>query len=146
MTHGIHAVTAPASIANATWRLVTAGALAVDAWVHLTLADTYAHAAAGGIGEGNLFRIEAAVALLVAVVVLARGDRIAYAAAFLVAASALGAVLLYRYVDVPAFGPIPSMYEPVWFTKKTISAVAEGIGAMFAVGGWLAIVCGLRRR
>ena len=26
-----------------------------------------------------------------------------------------------------AFGPIPSMYEPLWFTKKTVTAVAEAV-------------------
>ena len=42
--------------------------------------------------------------------------------------SALGAVLLYRYVNVPMLGPLPAMYEPVWFLEKSLSAVAEGTG------------------
>jgi hypothetical protein len=42
----------------------------------------------------------------------------------------VGAVLLYRYVDVGAIGPVPNMYEPVWFTLKTRSAVAEGAVAV----------------
>jgi hypothetical protein len=69
--------------------------------------------------------------------VLVIGNRTAYAAAFLVAATALAAVLLYRYVDVPAIGPIPSMYEPLWFFQKSLSAVAEGAGAVLAAGGLL---------
>ena len=40
---------------------------------------------------------------------------------------AFAAVMLYRYVDIPAIGPLPAMYEPVWFFEKTLSAVAEGL-------------------
>lgn len=116
-------------------RLITVAGLAVDAIVHLQLAPGYQLAARGGIGEGNLFRIEAAMAIVVALGVLIRPGRTTYAAAFLVAAGGLGAVLLYRYVDVPAFGPLPSMYEPVWFAKKSLSAVAEGLAAVAALVG-----------
>ena len=46
--------------------------------------------------------------------------------------SALGAVLLYRYVNVPMLGPFPAMYEPVWFPDKTLSAVTEAVAALVA--------------
>jgi hypothetical protein len=47
-------------------------------------------------------------------------------AALAVAASALGAVLLYRYVDVGALGPLPDMYENTWQVPgKLLSAYAE---------------------
>lgn len=118
-------------------RAVTAAALVVDAVVHLQLASIYQLAAPAGIGQGNLFRIEAAVAVVAAVFVLLTGSRLAYLTALLVAASALGAVLLYRYVDVPAIGPIPSMYEPLWFAKKTLTAVAEALGTVTAAVGLL---------
>ena len=52
------------------------------------------------------------------------------------------AVVLYRYVDVPALGPLPAMYEPVWFTEKSLSAVAEAVAAIAAALGILQ----LRRR
>ena len=43
-----------------------------------------------------------------------------------VAASALAAVLLYRYVDVGALGPLPDMYENTWQVPgKLLSAYAE---------------------
>ena len=55
-----------------------------------------------------------------------------------VALSAFVPVLLYTYVNVPAIGPIPSMYDPFWTTPKVVSAVAEGLGAVLAgVGVWL---------
>jgi hypothetical protein len=116
-------------------RLVVVAGLAVDAVVHLRLAPGYQLADPAGIGQGNLFRVEAAVAALVALLVLGTGSRLGYALAFVVAASALAAVVLTRYVEVPAFGPIPSMYEPVWFGQKTVSAVAEGIAAVAALVG-----------
>ena len=115
-------------------RVLIALALLVDAVVHLHLASGYQLSAPSGIGGGNLFRLQAVAALATAVFVLVRGNRVSYTAAFLVAASALGAVVLYRYVDVPAFGPLPAMYVPVWFPEKTLTAVAEAVAAVVAGG------------
>jgi hypothetical protein len=123
------------SLLAAGLRGATAAGLALDAVIHLQLASRYQLAAPGGIGQGNLFRVEAAAAILAALYVLLRGSRPAYAAAFVVAASALGAVLLYRYVNVGALGPIPSMYEPIWFAKKTAAALAEAVSTLAAVAG-----------
>ena len=106
--------------------------LALDAAVHLHLAHGYQQASPSGVGAGTLFRLEAAVAIAAALLVLVRADRPAYLVAFLVSASALAAVLLYRYVNVPAIGPLPSMYEPVWFLEKSLSALAEGLAAILA--------------
>lgn len=127
------------AFAAAQWllRSLVSSALVVDAVVHLRLASDYQLAAPSGIGGGNMFRIEAVVAIVAAVYVLVRGSRTAYVVAFSVAFSALVAVILYRYVDVPQIGPVPAMYEPVWFFEKSLSAVAEGIGAIAAVAGVL---------
>lgn len=125
---------------DAILRIAAAAALVIDAVIHLQLAADYQLAAPGGIGQGNLFRIESVVALAVAVYLLLRGGRFAYGAAAVVAASALGAVLLYRYVDVPALGPLPSMYEPLWFAKKTATAWAEAAGTLTAALGFMITV------
>lgn len=116
-------------------RILIAGGLAIDAVTHLQLAANYQRAAPGGIGQGNLFRIQAAAAIIVALYVLFRGSRASYVVAAIVGLTAVAAVLLYRYVDVPAIGPIPSMYEPVWFFEKTLSAVAEGVSGILALIG-----------
>lgn len=126
----------PRSLLDAGLRLLTAAALVVDAVIHLQLARVYNLAAPGGIGEGTLFRIESVAALLAAALVLAYGSRTAYAFAFVIAASATAAALLSRYVDVPAVGPIPAMYEPVWFSKKVIATAAEALGTLTAAAGW----------
>lgn len=118
-----------------TLRLVTATGLVVDAAIHLQLAHLYQLVAPGGIGQGNLFRLEAVVAIISAILLVLLGNRLSFAIAFVVAASALIAVVLYRYVDVGAIGPIPSMYEPLWFTKKTVTAIAEALAAITAATG-----------
>ena len=120
-------------------RVATAAALVLEAVIHLQLAADYQAAAPAGIGQGNLFRIEAAIAVLAGLWVLIRGSWTASLTAFLVSAGGLGAVLLYRYYQVPAIGPIPSMYEPLWFFKKSVTAVAEASAAVTAAIGFLRV-------
>ncbi len=127
------AQTSGRSAAEPVVRVAVVGALAIDAVVHLRLAANYQLAAPGGVGGGNLFRIQAVAAILIGVYLLVRPSRLAYAVAALVLLSAFVAVLLYRYVEVPTIGPIPSMYEPLWYFEKSLSAVVEGAGALLAL-------------
>ncbi len=120
------------SPAHNVFRTVIAAGLVVDAVVHLHLAPGYQEASPDGIGLGTLFIIQALAAVGAALYVLARGTRRAYLLALLVAAAALLAVLLSRYVDLPAIGPLPAMYEPLWFPEKAVSAVAEALAATLA--------------
>ncbi|MDQ0213572.1 hypothetical protein [Arthrobacter bambusae] len=113
-------------------RVLTAAALAVDAVVHARLAPGYQAAAAEGIGEGNLFLAEAAAAALAGLYVLIRGSKPAWVVALFTAGGGLAALLLYRYVDIPAFGPFPAMYEPVWFFEKTLTALAQAAAVLLA--------------
>ena len=115
--------------------LVTAAGLAVDAYVHWHLAprfDTLIGKANPHISQGQLFRVETALALIAMVLVLLTRHRIAVVLAFLIAAGGLAAVLTYRYIDVGGFGPLPDMYDPTWYPEKTISAVAEAAAALAA--------------
>ncbi|MDX6197487.1 MAG: hypothetical protein QOJ79_638 [Actinomycetota bacterium] len=104
---------------------VAVAGLAYDAKVHLHLAGDY-DAVGSTITQGWLFRIEAAIAIAIAIALLVSDHRLVWAAAGLIGLAGVGAVLLYRYVDVGAIGPIPNMYEPVWFAEKLRSAYAEG--------------------
>ena len=116
-------------------RVGVAASLVVSAVIHVQLAPGYQQAAPGGVGQGTLFLVQAGAAALAAVLVLIKGSRMAFAAAAVVALSSLAAVLLYRYVQVPAIGPLPSMYEPVWYTAKVVTALAEAAaGALAAIG------------
>jgi hypothetical protein len=124
-------------LADLALRGITAAGLLVDAVVHLQLAANYQLAAPAGIGQGNLFRIEAALAIVALLLVLRNGNRPAYAGALLVAGGGLAALLVYRYYQVPAFGPLPAMYEPVWFFKKSLTAVAQAVATVAALAGYL---------
>jgi hypothetical protein len=112
---------------------VAIAALAIDAYVHLHLASSYDSVRSGAISEGDLFRIEAAIAIIAAGALLVRPRWYTALIALVVSVGGVGAVLLYTYVDVGAVGPLPSMYEPVWFPEKTWSAWGEGIGALAAL-------------
>ena len=113
-------------------RLLAAAGLALDAYVHADLAGRFQ--TGGTISESTLFRVQAALAALAALLVFLRGRRPEAAFALLLAAAALGAVLLYRYVDVGSIGPLPDMYDPAWYPEKTLSAVAEAVAVVASAG------------
>jgi hypothetical protein len=127
-------------------RILVAAGLAADAVVHWVFAphmDPGPDAPSGVIAGDDLFRGQAIAAAVVGVLVLVWARRWTYAIAFLVAASALGALLLYYWVDVGQLGPIPGMYDPSWYPEKTISGVGEGVAALAALIG---VFVGDRRR
>ena len=63
--------------------------------------------------------------LIAAVVVLVWRRFLGDAFGWLVAAGGFALLVVYRYVDVGKLGPLPDMYEPVWFTEKKVVAVAQ---------------------
>lgn len=113
--------------------LIAAAGLAIDAYVHFDLASAYDGVKSSVLSQGDLFRAEATVAAIAAAAVLVRPRRYTAAFAFVVAAAGTAAVLVYAYVNVGAFGPFPNMYDPIWFTEKTLSVWAEGIAAVAAL-------------
>jgi hypothetical protein len=122
-------------IMNWVLRLITAAALAVDAYVHADLVGRYDPNRDGGLSQGDLFRIEAAAASLMALLVVLVAWRVVWALAFVVAASAFAAVMVYAHYDIHAIGPIPDMYEPIWYSEKTFAATAEAVAAGTAALG-----------
>jgi hypothetical protein len=116
-------------------RAGTAAALVIDGVVHIK--DAYFYDANTGalLSQGQLFRIQGVIALVLAAAVLVLPRRPVWGLAFLVAASAFGAVVLYTYVDVGSLAGLPNMYEPSWGPPgKLLSGVAEGVGALLALG------------
>jgi hypothetical protein len=107
-----------------TARLLAAAGLAVDAYVHADLAPQY-DVVKDTFTQGGLFRVEAAVAALAALLVLVWRRLPADLFAWAVAAGGFALIIIYRYVDVGSFGPVPNMYEPDWFTDKWVAAVAQ---------------------
>jgi hypothetical protein len=117
--------TSRVSVADVALRLLGAGALAISSYVHLHGAHFYS-SLGNTITQADLFYAQGAVAAAVALLVLVTGHRYAWAAVLLVGAGSFAAVMLYRYVNVGAIGPIPNMYEPSWQTSdKLLSAYAE---------------------
>lgn len=73
---------------------------------------------------------------LLALLVLVRPSRWTLAPALAVAATAVGAFVLYRYVNVGAIGPLPNLHEPTWQVPgKLASAFAEGIAVLLSAAG-----------
>lgn len=123
-------------------RLLVAAGLAADAVVHWRFAPDMApgpNTPDDVIPGDDLFRAQAIAAAVAAVLVLAWARRWTYAIAFLVAASAAGAVLLYYFVDFGQLGPIPRMYDPQWYADKTISLAGELVAALAALIGFLTV-------
>ena len=55
------------------------------------------------------------------------------AAALVVAATALTALLVSRYVDLGPIGPFPNLYEPAWFGDKTLAAASEIVALVASI-------------
>jgi hypothetical protein len=118
-------------------RVATAAALGIDAVVHWQDAPAY-DAVRAAVSQGQLFRVEAVLAVAAGLLVLVRPRPSSWLAAMVVAGSALAAVLLYRYVDVGPLGPLPDMYENSWLVPgKLLSAYAEGAAVLLAGVGLL---------
>ena len=120
--------------------VVTVVGLAVDAYVHWSLASTY-DAVRGTVSQGQLFRVEAVAAVVAALLVLLRPGRLTAGIAAVVAGGGLAALLVYRYVDVGHLGPFPDMYEPLWYAKKSWTAIAQAAATVAAL---LLVVAGAR--
>ena len=123
-----------------TWRtvrivlivIVVAG-LAIDAYVHFDLAKAYSPVRTSTLSQGDLFRAEAVVSILAALLLIFHPRRWTAAVCAIVAGAGLAAVLVYAYIDVPRIGPIPAMYDAAWYTEKTVSAIGEGAAFVAAV-------------
>ena len=106
-------------------RVLAAACLGVSAFVHLHLAHRYGYP--GTINGETLFKIQGVVAAAIGVLLLVTGNKWVWAAAALVGLASFGAVMLYRYVNVGAIGPLPNMYDATWDPSpdKLLSALAE---------------------
>ncbi|GAC1381070.1 MAG: hypothetical protein NVSMB48_08330 [Marmoricola sp.] len=109
--------------------LVVAAGLAVDAYVHLHLASSYAMVRTSTVSQATLFRVEGGAAIVAAVLLLVRPHWLTAVLALLVSGGGVAAVLLYTETDPGRIGPLPDMYEPVWYSDKTNSLIAEAVAA-----------------
>jgi hypothetical protein len=114
-------------------RVAAAAGLAVDAYVHAHLAGGYDAVTTATVSQGTLFRVEAGLAALAALLVLVVHRTLTDLYAWLVAAGGLALLLIYRYVDVGRLGPVPDMYEPAFFSDKWLSLAGQAL-AVLTVG------------
>jgi len=122
------------SVAEVALRLLGAAALAISSYVHLHGAHHYT-SLGNTITQADLFYAQGAIAAAVALWVLVTGHRLAWVAVALVGAASFAAVMVYRYVNVGAIGPLPNMYSPSWEPSpdKLMSAYAEAAALIVAV-------------
>jgi hypothetical protein len=126
----------PSVIVMRTLAALTAALFAIDAYVHFDDAHDYDFPRGASITQGDLFRVQASIAIVVAIALLIRPHWAVWILAILIAGSAAGAVFLYTYVNVGRLGPLPNMYEPTWdLPGKLGSAVAELFATAFSVAG-----------
>jgi hypothetical protein len=125
--------------------IVAVAGLSIDAYVHLNLAATYAEAQAP-INEGVLFRAEAVLALLTAVALITSRRRLPFVLGLAVSASALTVMLVSRYVDLGPIGPLPDLYDPVWFPEKLWAAGGEAAASIASAAGILLLSIRTRPR
>src|SRR3954449_8939665 len=106
-------------------RVIAATCLGISAYVHLHLAHRYGFP--GTISGETIFRVQGVVAATVAVLLLLTGNKWVWVAAALVGLASFAAVMLYRYVNVGAIGPLPNMYDATWAPSpdKLLSALVE---------------------
>lgn len=116
-------------------RVIVIAGLAVDCYLHLKLAPQMDFQKGTMVSEGGLFRAQAIVAAVAALILLIRANRATFFLAFAVAGSAVGALLLYHYVDVGPLGPLPNMHEPVWYPEKVVTAATEAAATLAALAG-----------
>lgn len=123
-------------------RVICAAGLGLDAQVHLKLAPAYDSIKSSVVSQGDLFRIEAALAIVAGVLVLVIHRRITALVVVAVAGGGLVALLVYRYFDIGAVGPLPPMYEPAWYPDKTNTCIAQAVAT---VVGLILLVPALNR-
>lgn len=124
-------------------RIAAAVALAVSAYVHVDLALGRPWVADGQVTLAGLFIGDAVAAAVTGLWVLVQGSRLAWLVAGLVALVSALALLVTTYVQVPAVGPLPSIYDPLWYPDKSVAFAAAAVASVIAA---VVLAVGSRRR
>lgn len=112
--------------------VITAAGLGLDAWMHLRSAHGYDRVGTT-ITEGAMFRIEAVVALLVLIALLARPARLTAGLAAVVTVAGTFALIFTYWVPLGPVGPIPDLYEHVLYPEKIVALAAMSVAAVCSV-------------
>ena len=114
---------------------VSAAGLLASAAVHFSLATPFDANPGTVLSQGALFRIQAAVDVVAALLVVILRTRWSAALAALVAAggAAILAITTVVAIDGTRFG-LPYLFEPGWYPAKTGALVVQLIAFLGAVG------------
>ena len=106
-------------------RGLSVAALGISSYVHIHLADNYPYI--GTISGTQMFYAQGITAAVIALALLITGHRLVWVAAAALGIASFAAVMLYRYTDLGAIGPLPNMHDPTWQPSpdKLLSAVVE---------------------
>src|SRR5262249_20117737 len=96
----------PAAVIQRILGVAAAACLAIDAYVHFHDPGLYDAVTTRVLSQAALFRVQASLAAAAGVALLIRPSRLWWAAALMIAGSAFGAVMLYRYVNIGPLGPV----------------------------------------
>jgi hypothetical protein len=113
-------------------RLLAALSLGISSYVHVDLAEGPLFAA-GQITMAGLFIGHAVAAAIVGLWVLVRHSRLAWLAVGVVGLVSVLALVVTVYVSVPSIGPLPPVYEPIWYPEKVVAAVTGALPALAAL-------------
>lgn len=127
--------------------IIAAAGLVVNAIVHLALAGVYDAIPGTLLGQGALFRIQAVIGIVLAVLLLVsilvrRIALLVALASAVVAAGGLALVVITALVplDLTAIG-LPYLFEPIWYPDKIITVIAQAVALVAAL-----VAAGLSRR
>lgn len=128
-----HRAPRPADRIATALRIVGAIALGYSGYLHLRIAlERPPLLADGGVTLSGLFVAQAFAAAVVVIWVLVQGRLFSWLAFAAVAFGSLAALVLSTYVRIPAVGPFPVLYEPVWYADKYLAAVSAAIAGVVA--------------
>ncbi|WP_042429051.1 hypothetical protein [Streptacidiphilus anmyonensis] len=110
-------------------RILAAVGLAVDGAVHAYLAGHYA-LSAPGISIGTWFRVEAVVAGLAALLVIALRRLVSDLLGWLTAAVGLIGLIVYQFAGLYEASPFVDLNELLWTAERTLSLPAQGLAVV----------------
>ncbi len=110
-------------------------ALVLNAWIHLRLAGPFDGNPGTLLSQGALFRIQAGVNIVAAIVLVVRPRPSTALVAFAVAAGGGALLLLTSLVPLDGTGVgLPFLFEPAWYPAKQTSLVLQALAALLALG------------
>ena len=115
-------------------RILAALALALNAAVHLKLADDYTAVGSRPLSLGDQFYAQSAVAVVLALALLIRPHVLVWLATAAFSAVSLAALVVSRYTPIPVPG-LDGGWQEAWTDDARFAATVETIALVLALVG-----------